>query len=416
MEMDGHFPRMRPLEVHPVEMEGEAYLLLHDPAHHSEDVALPRQWASVLSLLDGTRDLKTVALAHALRFQAPLALPVVERLVSELDRHLVLDSPRFQEHRQQLEQAFLAEPVRPAAFAGRSYPAQPDELRALLDELLEEAAGLEVPAPVYEPGHLQGVVVPHIDFGRGGVTEALAYRCLAQQQFDVLVVLGIAHQGVDYPFAATTKPFKTPLGTTKVDQEFLDTLQSRVGSELLGEQLAHRDEHSVEFVTVFLQHLPPLRSAKMVPLLCGGFHGELEDGSSPLQQPRVQRFVDGLRETVQQWEAAGQRVGFIASVDLAHVGTQFGDPTPLIEPRLQEVRLQDRRFLDLAATGDPAGLHQHLAEDGNARHVDAHPALWTLLTAFPHLRGQLLHYQQAHSPEQNIMVSFATMALYKAEG
>jgi AmmeMemoRadiSam system protein B len=124
-------------------------------------------------------------------------------------------------------------------------------------------------------------VVPHIDFARGGVVEALAYEPLRTEEFDVLVVLGIAHKGVRYPFCAAAKDFETPLGTAQCDREFLEALQQRIGTRLTCEQIAHKNEHSIEFVAVFLQHFEKLKNARIVPIICGGFFDEIQSGESP---------------------------------------------------------------------------------------------------------------------------------------
>jgi hypothetical protein len=58
-------------------------------------------------------------------------------------------------------------------------------------------------------------------------------------------------------------------------------------------------------------------------------------------------------------------------------------------------------------------LHAHIARDENARNVDAHPALYTLLAAFPELRAQLLEYSQAYDEAANSVVSFASMTIYE---
>jgi AmmeMemoRadiSam system protein B len=256
--------------------------------------------------------------------------------------------------------------------------------------------------------------VPHIDFTRGGVVEALAYEPLRNEEFDVLVVLGIAHCGVRYPFCAAPKDFETPLGTAPCDREFIAALQQRVGERLTREQIAHKNEHSVEFVAVFLQHCEQFKNTRIVPIICGGFFDEIQSGDSPSRTRDIAQFIRALREVTQDWESRGQRVGFIASVDGAHVGTQFGDPRVITPARLQEIEEGDREFWRHVAEGDAEAMHAHIARDNNERNVDAHPALYTLMTAFPELHGQLLHYAQAYNREQNIVVSFAAMSLHEA--
>ncbi|MDQ3813415.1 MAG: AmmeMemoRadiSam system protein B, partial [Armatimonadota bacterium] len=215
-----------------------------------------------------------------------------------------------------------------------------------------------------------------------------------------------------YPFCGAAKDYETPLGTASADVEFMQALEQRVGERLQAEQFAHKNEHSIEFVAVFLQYLEQFQNARIVPILCGSLHEEVQRKTSPAENADVGQFCIALRDTVRTWERKGQRVGFIASVDLAHVGPNFGDPRPVTPEQLRAIERADREFLACVELGAAEALHAHIARDDNARNVDAHPALYTLLLAFPELRAQLLHYTYADAPSRSI-VSFASMALYE---
>jgi AmmeMemoRadiSam system protein B len=404
-------PSLRYLEFRPVEHEGQKYFHAHDRYEFADDVLLPRAWAGVLQLLDGTRDVDAIIRDYASQHGETLTREIVEAILEQLDEALVLDSPRFREHQAETVRAFEEASTRASSCAGRSYPDDEAELKELLNRFFEEAASVEVLSPQPASAELHGIVVPHIDFTRGGVTEALAYQQL-RSDFDTFVVLGIAHAGVHYPFCAADKDFDTPLGVALCDREFLHELNARAGGKMLLEQYAHKNEHSIEFVAVFLQHLPQYQNAKIVPILCGGFFEELRTGASPLENPEIAEFVAALRETVQSHQAQGKKIGLIASVDLAHVGSNFGDDEVLTPHRLEEIKAQDLQFLQAVEAGDADVVHAILARDNNARNVDAHPALHTLHAAFPELRAQLLDYRQAFDPNSNSVVSFAAMNLW----
>ncbi len=405
--------------------------MLSDREGLSEPRYVPIEFGPLLALLDGTRDAEGIARDYSRRYSEELPLQMVEDLIAQLDEALLLDSPRFAQHQRDVMAAWNDSRSRPAAFAGLSYPGEPDELREFFNALFERARLLEKeppastsstcsePAALCEASEIRGIVVPHIDFGRGGAVEALAYRALLKahraRPFDVLVVLGIAHAGVHYPFCATAKDFETPLGTQPVERDFIAALQSRVGPRLKSEQWAHKAEHSVEFVAAMLQHLEPLASVPIVPILCGGFFESIRSGKPPEQNESIGGFINALREVTERWEQAGKRVGFIASVDGAHVGSPFGHAFKVDEQVLADVQREDLEFWQTVEAGDAQAMHAHIARDDNARHVDAHPALYTLMLAFPNLRGVLLRYDQAFSAERNELVSFATLALCEGE-
>jgi MEMO1 family protein len=410
--------RWRALDIQPVTIKGDELLYFHDRQGFAPACGVPRALAPLLGLFDGTRTVGEIIADFALMGGEELPEAFVRRIVEQLDESLLLDSPRFAAHAGAVEAEFVRNPIRPALHAGQSYPANPGTLRSHLTGYFEQAAQLPVESTLPAGAKVRGAVVPHIDFNRGGPVEALGYQPLLGAGFDVIVALGIAHCGVAYPWCAAAKDYWTPLGTARAEADFVAALQGRVGARLTEEQFAHKSEHSVEFVAVFLQYLEGLQTAHLVPILCGSLHGEARltsSSESPGERREVALFCAALRETVAEWEAQGRRVGLIASVDLAHIGSRFGDDTPLTPARLRAIEAADREFLSCAAQGDAEALHAHIARDHNARNVDAHPALYTLLRAFPELRAGLLHYAQAFDAQANSVVSFAAMTLYEIE-
>jgi AmmeMemoRadiSam system protein B len=419
-------PKLRSLEIRPVGSEegGEEYWMLRDHEGLSEPRYVPIEFGPLLSMLDGTRDAEAIARDYGRRYNEEIPVGTVQDLVNQLDEALLLDSPRFAQHQRDVMAAWNDSRRRPAAFAGRSYPDNPDELREFFNDLFERARQLEKeppastctkPSTLCAPENIRGVVVPHIDFGRGGAVEAMAYRALLKahraQPFDVLVVLGIAHSGVRYPFCATAKDYETPLGTQATERDFLAALQSRVGPRLKSEQWAHKNEHSIEFVAAMLQHLEPLANVPIVPILCGGFFEAIRSGKPPEENPAIGDFINALREVTARYEESGKRVGFIASVDGAHVGSPFGHTFKVDAQVLEDVQREDLAFWKTIEDGDLQAMHAHISRDDNARNVDAHPALYTLMKAFPNLHGILMRYDRAFHPERNELVTFATLAL-----
>ncbi len=304
--------RLRPLEVTLESRGGEEWLHLHDPAGVTPDAQIARHWGVVLRCFDGSHDLDEIT-EILLAENHQINREWLEEFVAELDELLLLDSPESQAREDEIAAQTAAETTRPAAFAGRSYPDDPGELRAYLEEKLKLGVKRLPPIP-YDLEAVRGVVTPHIDFGRGGHVEAASYLPLLTQvevsgkPFDTLVILGIAHSGVQYPFCASTQNYATPFGVAQCDQEFLGDLRALVGPKLTREQAAHRDEHSVEFSAVFCQMFDELRTSKIVPILCGGFWESLRTRRLPEDaEPEVAQFIAALREVTQKHEKAGKK-------------------------------------------------------------------------------------------------------------
>ena len=410
-------PRIRGLEISRFSENGADYFHFHDPQKIAPDVSLSASLAPILALFDGTHTVHDIWQIIS-RQDPELPLAWLEELVENMDSHFLLNSPHFRAEKTRVEAEFVQNPTRGAAFAGLSYPEKRKELREFLGAKLE-IGQKRLAAPVYDAQNVRAVVTPHIDFHRGGHVEAASYGPLVEnvratgKPFDTFVVLGIAHSGVHYPFCGADKDFATPLGTMNCDREFVADLENALGEPFLAEQFAHKDEHSIEFAAVWAQFYEELSPSRIVPILCGGFWDALRTKKRPeIAQSEVKNFIETLRETVQKHEAAGKKIGFIVSVDGAHVGTQFGDETPITPQKLKEIEFADRRWCAAAQAGNLDEFHAHFAADENRFNVDAHPAIYTLLAAFPQFRGQLLDYDQAFNAPRNIVVSFASMAFF----
>ena len=295
------FPRLRAIEAVPAEIRGQDVLCLRDPFQYSNAlVYVPAQTASILGLFDGKHSLLDIQEAFARRFGTLLFREQLLNVIRSLDDHLLLDSPRFASHREAVEAAFRVARSRAAVLAGKSYPADPDTLRRQLESYFTSAEGPEATLPSPSAGRLVGLMVPHIDFSRGGPCYAWGYRELeGAAPADRWLVLGTVHAPIKRAFALTRKDFETPLGTVETDQEFLEHLLAGVGGEFLEDEPAHRGEHSIEFQAVFLRCITPsFRQVRIVPVLCGSLHAFVEDQRSPGEGQEVGGFLAALCETM----------------------------------------------------------------------------------------------------------------------
>ena len=404
------YPRLRPVEVFPTTLRGQQVFCLRDPMHYTDTiVSVPPQAAAILDLFDGRHSILDIQEAFARRFGVLLFREQLQQVIQSLDDCLLLESPRFASHREALEEDFRRAPHRPARLAGTGYPSDPDALRRELDGYFVAEDGPKDTPPSPSAARLTGLVVPHIDFARGGPCYAWGYRELAgAMPVDRWIILGTAHVSIARPFALTRKAFETPLGPADVDEECLETLLTRTGPGYFDDEFAHRGEHSIEFQGVFLRHATPAHGpVRIVPILCGSFHRFVEERRPPPTGDPVEEFLVALRETL---AALGGHTVVIASADLAHVGPQFGDPRPLTPGQLREVEEADRRMLSSVEAGDAEGFFHAVARDGDRRHICGLPPIYAALRVLGTHPGRLLRYNQWQDP--NGTVTFAALALY----
>lgn len=403
----GSRPKLRSIEVQPVDLEDGPGILLRDPEGLAEGALLvPRALAPILALFDGSFTLEEM-LAELGRPGDAALRAKLEEISGLLEEKLFLEGPRLEQARERLRRDYAGAPRRPARHAGSAYPSDPGELRAQLRSYYKDPAG-PAGAPPPETGTpLLGLIAPHIDYRRGGTCYAWSYRELAARGgADLYVILGTCHAGLREPFAATLKSYETPLGPAETDVSVVRALERRSGLDLLSQELAHRNEHSIELQTVFLREsTPPERPFKIVPLLVSYCHELAAAGKRPEDDERVRRFVDALREELSR---PGRSVCLVAGADLAHVGPQFGDAR-LTPEDLRRVEGQDLETLSLVAAGDAAGFFENVARDGDRRRICGYSPIHALLLALDgRAGGRLLRYGQWPDPEG--AVTFAGVA------
>jgi AmmeMemoRadiSam system protein B len=366
--------------------------------------------ALLLSLLDGTRDPARIAQDWRATTGTDLAPDDLERTLEALDRGFLLEGPRAEAQREARLARYRALPARPAAHADGSYPADAASCEAALRGHVA-AAG-----PVALPRETTALLAPHIDLRGGGACHGAAALALARCPATTVVVVGTAHAPLRRPFALTTLDFETPLGRVPTDRELVERLARRAGGRLLDDELAHATEHSVEFQALWLRDRFRTRDVRVVPVLARSLHAHVLAGTSPRDDAEVSDFVAALRETLDE---RGRDVALVASVDLAHVGPRYGDPSPPDAEALARVRAADEDLLRAARALDGEAWIRSLAAHGDAHHVCGTAPAYVVLEA---LRGRplsasvLRHDVWEIDPDTGSHVSFAAVAFGPDEG
>jgi len=335
----------------------------------------------------------------------------LQEIIGQLDVALFLEGERFQAALGQKEKEFKKASFRESVFAGKSYEADPGRLRAQVEGYFKGANGPGSLGEKKGRNGLRGVIVPHIDFQRGGFCYAFGHREIWERSSsDCFIIFGTAHTPMENPFCLTRKNFVSPLGTLNVDKELVDAVQSRCPEDLFRDEGVQRSEHSIEFQCVFLRYLyPEPHPLKIVPILSGSFHEAIDKGVSPMTLKPIQQFIDALREAV---SSLGREVCYIASADLAHMGLQFGDREGINEYELRVISQEDQEMLGFAERVDGEGFFSSISREGDRRRICGLPSIYSMLKILDADRGKLLKYDQAFTPETHSVVSFASLAFY----
>jgi AmmeMemoRadiSam system protein B len=402
-DRDGReYPKLRPIEVVPMEQEGKRFLLLRNPEQLLPlGLSVSPALLPILQLLDGEHSILDLQAALTRATGSLARREQVEEILARLDEALLLDSDHYRGERARIEQEFRDAPVREATHAGAAYP---EEAGAYRQEMERHLEGIDAP-----PGAAgtTGVISPHIDYGRGAATYAAAFAGVDPGRFRRVVVLGTSHYGAEL-FSVTNKAFATPFGTLPADVDFLQDLTRRYPGDLRAGELLHKQEHSIELNAAYLHFLCGESGIALVPILCGSFHELVESGRSPAEDDRVSGFLDAMREAL---EAAPGETLLVAAADLAHVGPRFGDRSPLDAAALGAVEREDRASMERAAEGDAEGFYRSVETDKDRRNICGLPPIYALLSLLPGAEGTLLDYRQCPDPDPGSFVSIAAMQL-----
>lgn len=416
MEPGTDRPKLRNIDAFPAEVSGQQVVCLRDPLNLSgKTLFVPIPAFFLISLLDGRHSIQDIQAEFMRRFGELLYRERIEALVARLDEHFLLESARFREMDRRIREDFEKSSVRPMALAGESYEADPRRLEEEIRGFFRTPGGPGDPAENGPRAGLAGVVAPHIDFRRGGTCYAFAHKAVLEApEADRFLILGTAHGPTRMPFALTRKDFETPWGTVETDREFLSEFERECPLNFYEDEFAHKTEHSIELQLVFLRALRPAgRPFRVVPVLCGSFHEAVARDSSPLDLPGVREFLEAARKVRSR---QGRGLCVIASADLAHVGTRFGDPEPPTPAALQILKDADQRMLEPVRRRDPEGFFSFLRREQDRRKICGSSAIYTLLSLIESEDGELLKYDQSVEPNGQSVVTFASVAFYDTDG
>jgi AmmeMemoRadiSam system protein B len=149
--------------------------------------------------------------------------------------------------------------IRESIVDGIFYPAEEDELHALIERLLKNS---EV-----EEGSAFAIVSPHAGYSYAGELIAASFKSAAKRSVKNVVILAPIHTDQTAEvFLPESKFFLTPLGAIEVNMGIVDGLLS-CSTSIIQNDVPHLEEHCIEVHLPFIRCLFP--EAKIVPILLG---------------------------------------------------------------------------------------------------------------------------------------------------
>jgi MEMO1 family protein len=382
-------------------------VVLSDPFHLGGPLLVSRLAFDVMKLFDGEHTMEQIHADFAKLFGAQSQIDVgdtLKNLLAGLDQAFFLDSPRLHER--------LTLPDRPPSCIG-SYEADPEKLRKQLKRNFTAHGGPGLPGTpgcrIASHGPIRAVLVPHMDYGRGGATYGWGFKELFERTDAVVfVVVATSHYSLKR-FSLTRQNFPSPFGKVETDRAYVDRIVSHYGDGLFDDPFAHVAEHSIELEVVMLQYLfENVRPFRIVPLLVGSFFDRVETKESPGRADDVARMIRALQMAEAESNA---KVCYIISGDLAHIGPKHGDEDLVDEAMLKHGKTKDEELLKHLENLDSEAYFQSIAAEEDGRRICGLPPTYVAMAAARPIKCVPLHYGRYVHPDGFESVSFASAAL-----
>ena len=391
-------PKLRPIDVRLTDLDGHATLVLCDPlALHDKTVIIPQELGPALFLCDGTRDEAGICASLMTQFGLQAEPELIGALVSALDETCLLENPRYEEAKRQAVEAYRVAPFRPPTLAGQSYPADPADLRTLLESYLPATHGMdaECPAQVFD---CRGLISPHIDYGRGGAVYGAIWSRVADaaRAADLVLLLGTDHYGDEGAWTLTRQHYATPFGVLPTNQQVVERLIQTLGEEAaFAAELHHVHEHAIELAATWLHFVRDGQPCDIVPVLCGSFAHFVRGDADPATDPTIAALVTALQPLM-----ADRKTLIVAAADLAHVGPAFGGQ-PLDSHGRALLKVADDTLLGHIHTGDTEGFFAAIQAEENRNNVCGVPPIYLMLRLLAPTAGETVAYDSCPADDQN---------------
>ncbi len=211
--------------------------------------------------------------------------------------------------------------VREPAVAGQFYPADKNELSAMLDGFFSNTKKQGI------KGEIIGLVSPHAGYVFSAQTAAWAYKQIEGKDIDTVILVGSSHNfPVEGAAVWTGGDFSTPLGNVAIDDELVKKLLDSEPA-VRPDDTPHKPEHSIEVQIPFLQKM--LKNFRIVPLLIND-----------------EKYSEKIAAAIAK-AAAGKKILLVASTDMTHY------------PSKKDAETIDKDMLKSIGTFDTAEVINH---------------------------------------------------------
>ncbi|GAB5465537.1 MAG: hypothetical protein Kapaf2KO_09730 [Candidatus Kapaibacteriales bacterium] len=315
------------LEVQEIETDGTKFALIIDrDGLTSQPIQMPLQvWRQLQFFNEPEINQKVLSGIY----QLSIPLDQLRQVVFNLDLMGYLKSPRLETIVKQKKE-YLDSSIKEPVCSGSVYSNNLEELDTYISNSLFHIEKQRLNLP-------RLILAPHLDYNTGQKTieaYANAFSPLKghANSYKKILMLGTAHYIDSNLIMLCDKNYLTPYGEAKVNRKLTNMLSQEDPSVSI-DNLAHRNEHSLELHLPFLQHIFRNQEVEYLFALTGDISSDIDCSASASE--RLKKTINSLKNIIDDDTLV------VASGDLTHIGHKFGD-----ERSSAQMRSENENYID----------------------------------------------------------------------
>ncbi len=379
-------PKIRFLDFFLSNISGENYYILRDPLGiFEENLVLSPESFFVLSMMNGENTIEDIRMKF---FQMKGILPSYEEiylLVQKFSNFGLLEDENFENIIKEKSKIMLSFGVREPVCSGTAYPSNLEDLKKFLKEIEEIETLKREKTPSF-------ILSPHLDISLAKPAYAYAYKDLSLDT-DLVVIFGVAHQGLSTPLSHLPLPFKTPLGIIPINEEYSKKWIEEFGMPTPIDIFVHFKEHSVELQILFLQYF----LGDKYKILTFLVNGSKRDFS---------KYGGYFQNLIEE-----KKPLFIGGIDLSHIGPRYGDNFPAKEDFMEKIKGEEKNLIEFLLKKDILSFEKFLLEKENYLRICGSGVL-RLMFEFPIKDGLIRFHHTGYMEKIESAVNCISMDFY----
>jgi AmmeMemoRadiSam system protein B len=264
------------------------------------------------------------------------------------------------------------------AVSGKFYPADPYELRKMLDSLYKRVPESDI------HGEILGIIAPHAGMIYSGFSAMHSFRQLEESKIRKYVIIGTNHSSYrDGTFITTSGDWMTPLGLSGISTDLARMIMSGC-NWIIDDEESNDEEYSIEIELPYLQFLFR-NSFSFVPIIMGD--------QSPVNAGRLARCLSEVDENFI----------IISSSDMAHYENE------------RSVESKDFEIMSRIVDLDTRGFYQAIEKEGISICASGSIAALMEYTKIKNGKIRILHHATSASVngDTETVVGYASMVAYR---